>query len=157
MYENFQTNRYFKTDEFSGAEQREQRPYDPVAPRRSSGPRQQRRQPVDQDIGLDEDEEIRRAIEMSKATAKREEQARIKEAQRQSQIEEKKQESRKKDDFEYGSAFDKQTKGQEAFEFGEQPKKQPDDFNFNFGAEGTQKQGEAPTGGDLLELDFNAA
>lgn len=129
---------------------------------------------------IDEDEEIRRAIELSKETAKKEEKQRVKEVLTTSKAQPQNSSPAKaEDEFNFGSGFEKfstnnkpvQGDNVNDFDFGSdviQPKgaqKQEGEFDFNFnggGAAPQKKEVPQSSGGgmDLMDLlggvDMNA-
>ncbi len=101
---------------------------------------------------MDEDEDIRRAIEASKQTAAKEEKIRVKEVQAISKIPQSKKKS--DDEFNFGSGFEKfstnnkpvQGDNVNDFDFGEviqsksnKNKKEEGEFDFNFAGGAVKK------------------
>jgi hypothetical protein len=127
----------------------------------------------------DEEDEIRKAIELSKVTAQREEEDRLKEkAMKTSKLKENSgrvgSHAKHDKDFDFGSGFEQFAAynngaavggdNLDDFDFGDHPKpskNQPskDEFNFNFGGQKNAKKEEKKQDhvGDLLDLDFSSS
>ena len=177
------TGQHFRSDPVQGSYQvaggsgsyaREDRGYDRQRrePRRDL--RNKRNHRNEEPAAFDEEEEVRRAIELSKVSAQREEEERLKElAAAEGRLnKQKKKESKHNEDgdFDFGSGFEKFATGQNGdneavggdnlddFDFNDdKDKKGGEDFNFNFGAEEQKKDEKAGGVGDLLDLDFGSS